>query len=309
MSTRTSQSDDFEAALASLGPADPVKEPTKSLPGGYEAMVAARGRDAVMVQGVPIEPANAGDRLHFMTPEPTPTLAAHDVELVFEDSREDATPIRDVCRCHRWFMADDGSEWQARPMRLTETRRRPARGERYVMSTMYSQMGEQVTRYVATRADRRGHLEDLAHAAHLAAHPELGDYFFVADVPPGWPADVREILGQWRDRTIRPVVNGEHLALSAAGGASWAAVISPDDETVVREYGTLLLAELGGRTLPCSVPDCPSPARAMAKVATPICLEHLALPVGGQPVVEQPVAPKSGIRAALGSALASAIGA
>lgn len=268
-----------------------MDKPKRTRAGGYDRIVGPReARESAAWRGPggipltrPIDPTERFTISHDPTiPEPeTP-----DVSYYFQDTGEAVEPLDDCPdRQHSWWQAG-GKDWiassGARP--ATAGRLRLERGERVLITRFEGSLGTREDVRVATLADREKHLADVARARHLGLHPEQGDYVFEADLPAGGPADVGEIIGAWRDRTIRAVLLGDHVSLQRPAGGSWGAQINPLDELLVLAYEPLIVAELEGRSLPCSLPACASPARAMAKVRVPICLEHLALPVGAEPV-------------------------
>lgn len=277
--------------------------------GSYDQIAGAReARESATTRGpggIPLSsPIASGERLIITRDPSIPEPETPEVSHYFQDTGE-AVEALEACpdREHSWWRAG-GKDWIASsgPRPSTAGRLRLERGERVLITRIEQSTGTREEVRVATLADRETHLAGVARAQHLSVHPEQGDYVFEADLPAGGPADVGEIIAAWRARTLRPVVLGGRVSLQRPAGGSWGAQIGPDDEALVLAYEPLIVAELEGAALPCSVPACPSPARAMAKVRVPICLEHLALPVGAEPV-------KPGrIRAALGAITAAVAG-
>lgn len=238
-----------------------------------------------------------------------------DIVRVFGDTGEDvgAVPFEDSCRCHRWFVAADGAQWQATELAGWDTRRRPDKGERFVVVTNTAGQSERVTRYAATPGDLRAHLAELASAAHAIAYPRDGAHAYAVAVP-GEPCMVQQIRGVedvlvfLEGMGLRPVRVGAHVALThpvasplmTNHGAQFHQRPGDAVRELVRDWAPLIAARLGGPAVGCDVEGCERAADSVAMGGAMICAGHLEAVVGA-PAVKPP-------RAGILGALASAIG-
>lgn len=239
-------------------------------------------------------PMTAVERLGVTVPAKGWAITDSDVVRVFGDTGEevDAIAFDEQCRCHRWFTAADGGQWQATEIAYHETRRRPAKGERFVVETRYGQT-ERVTRYSATRGDLEAHLAELAAAGYDLAHPRDGAHAYSVAVPLMLDGirTVDDVLAHLEGIGARPVRMGSRIALTVPVaspllgnmGAQYHRRPGDPERDLLETWAPLILARLGGPAVGCDVASCERAADSLAMGGAMICAGHLEAAVGEEP--------------------------
>jgi hypothetical protein len=255
---------------------------------------------------------SSSERLRVTVPAAGWAERDPDFDRVFADTGEEVAAIayEESCRCHRWFVAHDGGEWQALEVAPWEARRRPERGERFIVVTQRGEMSERVTRYAASRGDRKAHLAELAQAERALLHPRDGAHAYARSVPlmVEWLRTVDDVLAYLEGLGLRPVLLGTRIALTQpeasptlTSGGQFHRRPGDADRELLRDWAPLIAARLGGPRLGCDVGGCERAADVALMGTAFACAGHADAAVGA-PAVKPG---RAGILGAIASAIAS----